>query len=102
MDFQYSAALNAFIEVRLHVYGGGTTRMFCVQLKSYVLYSTSTAGRSTKLINIPDGPGFPAYNTLSTDGLSFLYLDLAQGHIVRRLALPRCSLIKLQPVCFAG
>jgi len=66
MDFQYSRSANTFIE-----------------LASYKLYSTNpTTGSSTQLINIPNGPGFPFYNTISPDGDVFVYYDLAQAHVV--------------------
>jgi len=34
---------------------------------SYKLYSVSLTGNATKLLTIPDGPGFPRLNSLNSD-----------------------------------
>jgi hypothetical protein len=52
-----------------------------LQEKSYVLYSTALAtGKSTKLLNIPNGPGYPRNNGMAGQGW-WWWFDFAALHV---------------------
>lgn len=74
-------------------YDAGAERL--IELASYQLYATSiTTGKSTKLTNIPDGPGFPSVNAIAPDGSYFFFedfsntytVDLNNGNTINKLA----------------
>lgn len=65
-DLQYSAVTGTLLE-----------------LGAYQFYSVdTTSGKTTKIINIPNGPGYPRVNGISDDGSNFFYFDFAQVHVV--------------------
>lgn len=49
-----------------------------IELAAYQLYSTSAdTGKSTKVMDIPDGPGYPRVNGISPDGATFWFMDFS-------------------------
>ena len=52
-----------------------------LQEASYQLYSTSTAGgKAKKILNIPDGPGYPRQNGIAGEGF-WWWFDFADLHV---------------------
>jgi hypothetical protein len=54
-----------------------------VSLVNYELYGTnSRTGKSRKICNIPDGPGYPRVNGISADGEFFYFMDFSNLYTI--------------------
>lgn len=62
-------------------YDAGTDRL--ILLADYVLYGVeSLSGASTKIADVPNGPGFPRVNAITPDGATFVFIDFASVHVM--------------------
>jgi hypothetical protein len=48
-----------------------------IEIASYTLYSTTAAGKTTRLGSVPDGPGYPRVSGISPDGGLTYVMDFA-------------------------
>jgi hypothetical protein len=59
-------------------FGYNVSKGSLIEIAGYQLYATNpTTGKSTKIANVPDGPGYPRVNGIAPDGLSTFIIDFA-------------------------